>query len=132
MNYLDMRNVPPGVRRKGSELARELKIIADRSLWVDIDTISEDPNGHKDDGLPSYRDIIARLKTPGGPIEILMQRVPDDKGGQIWKISNRTISEIPKLYEHYGYGEFGDKLSRLLPEYQFLGLEIWQWVRTYL
>ena len=128
MNYFDMRNVPPGVRKQGSELARELKIIADRSLWVDINTISEDPNGHKDDGLPSYRDIIARLKTPDGPIEILMQRVPDDKGGQIWKISNRTVSEIPKLYEHYGYGEFGDKLSRLMPGYQFLGLEIWQWV----
>ena len=44
MNYFDMRNVPPGVRKQGSELARELKIIADRSLRVDINTIRDDPS----------------------------------------------------------------------------------------
>ena len=128
MNYLDTRNVPTHLLSEDQELARELKIIAERSLWVDMDSISNDPEGHKDDGLPGNRDIIARLETPDGAVDILMQHVPDDKGEHVWKISNRTVSKIPLLYEHYGYGEYGDKLSRILPDYEFLGMVVWQWV----
>ena len=128
MNYLDLRNVPANIRNQGQELARQLKIIADRTLWVEIDTISNDPEGHADDNLEGARDIVARLKTPERPVDILIQRVPGGDSGQVWKISNRTVSEIPHLYQHYGYGEYGDKLSRLLPDYQILGLDLWQWV----
>jgi len=128
MNYLDTRNVPSHLLSEDQELARELKIIAERSLWVDMDSISNDPEGHKDDGLPGNRDIIARLETPDGAVDILMQHVPDGKGEHVWKISNRTVSKIPLLYEHYGYGEYGDKLSRILPDYEFLGMVVWQWV----
>jgi MscS family membrane protein len=128
INYLDMRNLPPDIRRQGAELLRELKIIADRSLWVDSETISNDPKGYQDDGLPSYRDIIARLKTPDGQIDILMQRVPDGKGGRVWKLSNNTVSEIPVLYRHFGYGPYGDKLSKMMPDLTVFGLELWQWV----
>ena len=131
MNYLDMRNVPSNIANKGHELARQLKIVADRSLWVDMDSISGAPKGHKDDGLPSYRDIIARLSTKDGPVDILMQHVPDGKGGYVWKLSNRTVSAIPRLYEEYGYGKYGDKLSRILPEYEILGMVVWQWVMLF-
>lgn len=128
MNYLDMRNVPGGVRRQGKDLARQLKVISDRTLWVDVETISSDPKGHGDDGLPVHRDILTRVKTRDGPIDILMQRVPDGQGGRVWKLSNRTVAEIPRLYGEYGYGRYGDRLSRMLPDFEILGLELWQWV----
>lgn len=128
LNYFDMRNLPGSLVNRGQTLARELKIVVEQSLWVDLDTVSDDPKGHQDDGLPAYRDIIARLKTPERSIDILMQRIPDGKGQYVWKVSNRTIADIPFLYKHFGYGEFGDKLSRMLPDYEFLGLAVWQWV----
>lgn len=108
LNYLDMRNVPDSVRRQGRDLARQLKIIVDRSLWADIDSISGDPKGHSDDDLPSHRDIIARLKTPEGPVDILLQRGSDDQDNPIWKLSNHSVSQIPRLYKHFGYGKYGD------------------------
>ena len=129
INYLDLRNLPAHLTRDSLALAQKLKIIFDRALLIDYDTISDDPKGHQDDGLPSYRDIIARLKAPDGTVDILMQHVPDGKGNHIWIISNRTVSEIPYLYKQYGYGEFGDKLSRMLPsKVEFLGMMVWQWV----
>ncbi|MEA3302889.1 MAG: mechanosensitive ion channel family protein [Pseudomonadota bacterium] len=128
MNYLDMRNLPAYITSKDQELARQLKIIVDRSLWADPDTISDDPKGHKDDGLPDNRDIIGRLSIPDGAVDILMQHIPDGKGAYVWKLSNHTVSEIPRLYEHYGYGKYGDKLARMLPESEFFGLVVWQWV----
>ncbi|MGF1613666.1 MAG: hypothetical protein ACFCVA_07050 [Gammaproteobacteria bacterium] len=55
---------------QGEELARQLRIIAERTLWVDFDTLSDDPRGHQDDGLPPYRDHIARIDNPTGPVEL--------------------------------------------------------------
>ena len=98
MNYMDMRNVPHSVRRQGKDLARQLKIIVDRSFWTDIETISNEPAGRADDGLASHREIITRLKTPEGPVDIILHRLPDDTGEQIWKLSRQTVAEIPRLY----------------------------------
>ncbi|WP_428355821.1 mechanosensitive ion channel family protein [Methyloprofundus sp.] len=93
------------------------------------ENLSIEPTGHLDDGLPSYRDRVATINTPDGPVDILMQRVPGDKKGDyIWKVSNRTVMEIPRLYELYGYGELGDKLSTLIPEIKGLAFQPWQMV----
>jgi MscS family membrane protein len=127
--YLDLRNLPGGLSdADGPELARKLKVVLDRTLWVDIEALSTDPTGHSDDGVASYRDWVGRLKLDDEQIDILLQRVPDGSGGRIWKISNKTVGDIPRLYESYGYGPIGEWLYQLLPEYEFLGLQTWQWV----
>ena len=131
LEYMDLRNLPKKISGKELELGRELKIILDRSLWIDADTLSADPLGHRDDGLKSYLDLIASLEIPGDDVELFMQRVPDGKGGFVWKLSNRSVAKIPVLYQYHGYGEIGDKLSRMFPEYQFLGLVVWQWAMLF-
>ena len=129
MDFLDMRQVPRHIADEGPELIRKLGIVADRIFWMGPENLSIEPRGHLDDGLPSYRDRVATINTPDGPVEILMQRVPgDNKGDYIWKVSNRTVMEIPRLYELYGYGELGDKLSKLLPEVRGLAFQPWQMV----
>lgn len=129
MDFMDMRQVPKHIAEQGPELIRKLKIVAERIFWMGPENLSIEPGGHLDDGLPSYRDLVATIKTPDGPIDILMQRVPGDKKGvYIWKISNRTVVEIPRLYELYGYGELGDSLSQMLPEFKGFALQPWQLV----
>jgi MscS family membrane protein len=109
--YLDLRNLPRGMKKsQGPELARHLKVVLDRTMWVDLDTVSDDPKGHLEDGLPTYRDSLGRLKTPKRTF------------------SNRTVAQIPHLYRHFGYGPFEERLSKLLPDYTFLGWQMWQWV----
>ncbi len=128
-NYLDFRNLPFS---KGEldrqELVRKLHIIAKRVMNVDLLELSNDPLGHRDDSLPSYRDRVTTIDTKAGPVDILMQRVPRGDGVFIWKVSNATVALIPRLYEEFGYGRIGDKLSSVFPQYIILGLEIWQWV----
>ncbi len=127
MHYLDMRNVPKHIADKGTDLVRQLRIIADRTFWIDTNLISNDPLGHRDDGLPPYRDRAARIQTPDGPVDILLQRVPGDaKGVYIWKISNKTVSEIPGLYAQFGYGKIGDRLSHIIPEIDGAIIQPWQ------
>ena len=113
---------------QGPQLARQLKIVLDKVIWFDLDAVSADPDGFPDDGLPANRDNIGRIKTPEKTVDILMQRVPRGDGVLIWKISNQTVAEIPHLYEYYGYGPFEESLSKIFPDAQFLGWQLWQWV----
>ena len=128
VNYLDMRYLPADVERLGaSALAQKLRIIAEHAIWIDLDTLSNEPSGHTNDGLPANRDRITQVKTPAGPVDIWLQRVRGEDGDFIWKLSNQTVARIPELYVYFGYGPLGDKLSSLFPEYKLLGVYLWQW-----
>jgi MscS family membrane protein len=50
---------------------------------VDITQLSDQPEGHLDDGLPSYRDLLGVvLKDDGTEVPIFLQRIPDGAGRQ--------------------------------------------------
>ena len=130
VNYLDMRNLPFSFKDdiEGQVLVKKLAIVAKRAMTIDFADLSDKPKGHRDDGLPSYRDRVTTLKTKNGPVEILMQRIPRGDGVYIWKISNATVALIPQLEEEFGYGVIGNKLSHVFPHYVIAGFEIWQMV----
>jgi hypothetical protein len=50
-NVLDLRRLPVKERAtRGPELARELKLVLDRALWIAPDEVSDSPNGTPGDG----------------------------------------------------------------------------------
>jgi MscS family membrane protein len=128
VNYLDIRNLPFSLEEElnGEDLVRKLVIVAKRAMTIDFEELSDDPLGHKDDGLPSYRDRVTTLKTKNGPVDILMQRVPRGDGVFVWKISNATVAIIPALDDEFGYGLIGNRLSEIFPHYIVFGFEVWQ------
>ena len=129
VKYMDLRNLPFSVgEADGLALARKLLIVGDRSIILDYESISDEPEGDLDDGLPRYRERVATIKTKEGPVDILMQRVPRGDGVFVWKLSNETVSRIPALNQELGYGKLGDRLSLIFPPYDFMGLQLWQWL----
>jgi MscS family membrane protein len=128
-NYLDLRRLPTGYSSSdGHELAKQLYIVLNRTLWIDLDILSTDPHGHSQDGLPRSRDLVGVISVGNKHYDILLQRVPRGDGVSIWKFSSKTVSRIPRLYQEHGYSPIGEQLSDILPDYEFLGLELWQWV----
>jgi MscS family membrane protein len=126
--YLDLRNLPRWIdKNQGPNLARQLKIALDRTLWVELEQISGDPKGNVEDGLPSQRETLGYIKTPEKTVDILLQRIPREDGVLIWKFSNRTVAEIPQLYKHFGYRPFEEMLSKVFPDFTLLGWQLWQW-----
>ena len=130
-NYLDLRNLTFSDEQKNKNLdaqslVKKLSIVASRAMKIDIEDLSDDPLGHKNDGLPGYRDRITSMNTDNGPVDILIQRVPRGDGVFIWKISNATVALIPELSDEFGYGVIGESLSSILPSYMIGGFEIWQ------
>jgi len=129
VEYLDLRNLPVEMEHEqGEELARQLRIVLDRVLWIDLDLLSISPEGDPEDDLPVARDRVGRIPTEGGKtFEILLQRVPRGDGVYIWKISSATVADIPELYQEFGYGAF----ERIFPAWLFdvsvLGVHLWLW-----
>lgn len=114
--YLDLRHLPEDVKKiGGTELAQELRIVLARTLWVDLDTLSLDPDGHTQDGLPPYRDRVGRIHAKSKIFDILLQKVPRGDGVSIWKFSNKTIAQVPEMYAIFGRGF----LDQMLPVWFF-------------
>ena len=126
--YLDLRNLPPGLTEsQGPELARQLWIVIDRTLWIDLELLSTNPEGDQSDNLPVIRERVGRIAGDGKAYDLLLQRVPRGDGVYIWKFADATVSEIPDLYQQFGYG----RLERFLPSWMFdvtiLGINLWLW-----
>jgi MscS family membrane protein len=129
--YLDFRNLPRDMAElERTELAEQLYLVISRSLWIDLDGISDQAAGAVEDGLPVYRDVLGEVMADGEQLKLLLQRVPAEEEGQfIWKVSNATVADIPLLYEHYGYPEWVEHFRTKFPvRASFLGVELFKWV----
>ena len=127
--FLDLRYLPRGMSAdNGPEYAVKLSSIIQRHLWINFQELSNDPAGILDDGLSSYRDLLGQLQLHEEKINLYLQRVPDKQIGKVWKVSNATVAQIPKLYEHFGYSPLAEWLIPKTPNVRVLGIYIWEWV----
>lgn len=126
--YLDLRTMPAGMSgSQGPELARQLRIVLDQTLWIDLDSLSTDPEGDQHDNLSVVRERVGRISGEGKTYDLYLQRVPRGDGVYIWKFADMTVEQIPQLYQQFGYGQ----LERFLPAWMFdvsiLGINLWLW-----
>lgn len=126
--YLDLRNLPAGLSEsQGAELARQLRIVLDQALWIDLDSLSADPEGDQHDNLSVVRERVGRISAEGKTYDLYLQRVPRGDGVYIWKFADVSVEQIPQLYQQFGYGQ----LERFLPGWMFdisiLGVNLWLW-----
>ena len=127
-SYLDMRYLPEELDDWTPEdLMFALRVVWNQQNLIDITTISDQPEGEQNDGLPGYRDLLGVIvKDNGDEVPIYLQRIPDGQGGRTWKISNASIAEIPDLWDDLGYGPIAVWLQLRLPDWRWAGLESWQ------
>lgn len=82
---------------RGPELARRLKAVLDRHLWIDFDSISPLASGDLSDGLPPQIERIGGIPNPSGqPDPVLLQRAP--ALGR-WQFAPETVRLIDIWYE---------------------------------
>jgi MscS family membrane protein len=125
---LDLRKIPRAARAtRGPVLARELEAVLERSIALDLSALSDAPEGERDDGLPSNRDLLAIVETEAGPRELLLERGNGD-GTVTWRVAADTVARVPALYTELGYGPFADRLPAPLVTLRFLGVRLWQWI----
>jgi MscS family membrane protein len=123
--FLDLSGRP---RADGAALARRLKAVLDRHLWIDLGAVSPAARGDEGDRLPPGVDELGTIPSPSGEPEPvrLVRRVGAE--GPRWVFSRDTVAEVERWYR-----ELGDRwLRERLPAALFLPgpreLLWWQWI----
>ena len=123
---LDLRTIPGAEQaERGPELARELAVVLDRKLALDLDALPDDPRASSAAGvhrvkagtirLPNHEDIDVTLS---------LSRTSD---GPAWLFSPDTVQHVSSLYEAYGPVWAERYVPRWLAP-QVWKMALWQWL----
>ncbi len=127
--FLDLRRLPASERERGADFARQLKVVLDQKLWVDLVNLSDSNDGHADDDLPAWQDRLGDIETSRGSVSLLLQRVPREGDSvRIWKVAASTVAEVPELYAEFQPVWVESLLPQALSEIDLLGTALWKWL----
>jgi MscS family membrane protein len=127
--YLDLSGSSQHDRERAELYARALKIVLDQTLWVDLDSLSDSPEGAANDGLSPGRDRVGQITLPDGrTVDVLLQRVRSRDGIEIWKFAPATVARLKDLWAAYGYGPLANILPLAFFDLELAGIRLWQWI----
>ncbi len=125
--YLDLRHLAPEERAAGAEtLARRVKALLDRTLWVELDALSDAPEGDLDDGLARARERVGEISRGGQRIEVELERSAGGASRPRWRISSQTLLAMAPLLARSPW--IVDRLPPWWSEVRFLEIAPWQWI----
>lgn len=111
---------------RGPDVARKLKYLLDQHLWMDLDALSDAPEGDLEDGLPPSREFVGALEDSGDG-RVLLERKAREDGVAVWRFSSGTLGRVPALYARSGPPKLVDALPALFVDVHFLDVALWQW-----
>jgi MscS family membrane protein len=120
--------VPGPQQLEAAQLARRLKAVLDRHLWVDLHSLSPTPEGDLDDELPPGTDRLGVVPSRSGgpePVELVRRPGPDQPG---WAFSAATVSRIDAWYDALADRWIRDVLPEVLLRPGPRELLWWQWL----
>ena len=127
--FLDLSDIPESERAKrGPLLARELKVVLDQHLWIDLESLSDQPEGVLDDGMRPHQDRVGVIQTDRGAYEINLSRALAADGGGEWRFTTGTLERVEVLYAETGYATVLAWLPEWATGMRIGNVEGWQWV----
>lgn len=127
--YLDLSRIARARRDElGPARARELRIVIDQAVSIDLEQLSDQPPGRPQQGLSADQALIGTVAIKAGTVPLLLQRMPGAEESRTWKVAATTVTQIPRLYRELGYGPLADYLPPVFFEVRFLDLALWQWL----
>ncbi len=95
--YLDTK----ASESRAEELARELKVLLDRGLTVDLDHLSRRPEGEQDERAGKDHELIGSIETQSGKLDILLVRVQYGDQPPFWLFAPETLRDVPAAHQDY-------------------------------
>ncbi len=125
VRFLD---VPANLAGRGPELARQLRLVLDAGLWVDVAKVSPLLTGQLDDGLPPELDEIGTITGATGKPEPVRLFRKDRVESPIWVFSRATVAHVPAWYAALDNHQLLDHIPAPLLRPGPQQLLLWQWL----
>lgn len=123
--YLDLSSVD---QADGPTLAKHLREVLDRHLWIDLEKLSPEPHGNTEDGLPGDREELGSVPGAAGkPVPVVLVRHVDQRGIR-WVFSAATVAHVDEWYAHLENRWLLDHLPKSLLGFGPHELRWWQWL----
>jgi MscS family membrane protein len=128
-HYLDLGDISAAEqRRQGAFLARRLHLALLRSVWIELDNVSDNPLGSPEVDVGEEEERVAVVRVHRHVFPIVLEHRWDAELGHQWTFSRPTVAAVNRLYEANGYGRLGDHLPLVFFVFHFAGLQLWQWL----
>jgi MscS family membrane protein len=122
---------PADERDRAVELAERLKSVIDVRRPIDLDTLSGDAAGSRDDRLPGNLEEIGAVTVNGVSEPVRLAHTSDDRG-DFWAFSTTTVSHVDGWYEalpdRWLRGRVAGTPFRVLLREGPFDLLWWQWL----
>jgi MscS family membrane protein len=115
-------------RRRGPELARELREILDAGFAGDLDRISADPRGSVEEGMAEDEEDAGTLAVRQRRVSLILRSVKSEAGTPVWLVSRRTLDHVPDLYSLIGFPAVEERLPAFLVRVEVLSFSLWKWI----
>jgi MscS family membrane protein len=120
--------LPAALAARGPELARKLRLVLDRELWIDVGKVSPLPTGHADDGLPPELEEIGSITGATGKPEPVRLIRRDRVESPTWVFSRTTVAHVPAWYDALDNRRLLDSIPTPLLRPGPQQLLWWQWI----
>ncbi|HSB62242.1 MAG TPA: mechanosensitive ion channel domain-containing protein [Vicinamibacteria bacterium] len=119
--------LPEDQQDRGPELARRLRAVLDRHLWVEPEDVSPLSEGSPGDGQPPGVELLGGVVTGEGHRQPVRLVKAEDRDGPYWAFSETTADHIDQWYEELPDAWIHDRLPDALLRPGPAGMALWQW-----
>jgi MscS family membrane protein len=114
-------------RAKAPDLAKQLEDLLDDTPF-DIATLSLNPEGDQNDGLPRNFDRLATFHVDKQTLDMQLERVERTSGARVWLVSAASVAMIPAAHQLITESPFERLLPQPLVTIEVLETPIWRWM----
>jgi len=111
------------------DLARQLKLVLDRGLALNLETVSKNPLGSPTEKFRVTRNEIGTALIGGKSFLILLDRIqPTAKRPPYWLFSSETLAGVPDLASNLEAPWIEAYIPRAMLETHVFGIQIFRWI----
>ena len=114
---------------KKQALARQLKLVLDRGLNLNLETISKSPQGTPTEKWRVSRNEIGTVRINDQSLVILLDRItPTAKRPPYWLFSAETLAGVPEIAQDLEAPWFEAYIPKALLENLIFGIPVFRWI----
>ncbi len=116
---------------EAADLARQLAVVIDRGLPAKLEQISDKPEGSVPDPLKPDEDLIGKIETAHGDLDIRVERVDRGKAGKVWLFSRQTLDSIPSAFQELNTNAPEKILPNFMVATRVADIPLFQWLAVF-
>jgi MscS family membrane protein len=111
------------------DLAAQLLAVFNQRIPASaLDSLSREPQGRLDDGLPPNQELLTGVREENGNFSIILLQLSDDHGNKLWYFARRSLDTIPEAYDSLRFASLERKLPASITKSRLLSMPLWQWL----